>query len=218
MATSINLSNLEALELYRVALENTENQSEIAKVMSEFGYGKQALSEGKALLLETRHAFDGKKAGADDKHQAYADFAEKKQELTDLFTLHRKKAKVVFRNDVLTAEKLSIRGTLSGAYVKWLEKIKIFYSESLASEEIQKKLLRLKVTKAELEQGKKLTEKVEAARATYLIEKGESEDATKIKDLAFEKMDDWMSEFYAVAKIALEDHPQLMEALGKKVR
>jgi hypothetical protein len=27
--------------------------------------------------------------------------------------------------------------------------------------------------------------------------------------------DDWMSEFYAVAKIGLEDNPQLLEALGK---
>jgi len=51
-----------------------------------------------------------------------------------------------------------------------------------------------------------------------LREVGESQDATKIKDAAFVKMDDWMSEFYAVAKIALEDNPQLLESLGKLVR
>ena len=52
----------------------------------------------------------------------------------------------------------------------------------------------------------------------YLKEKGESQDATKIKDEVFAKLDDWMSEFYAVAKIALEDNPQLLESLGKLVR
>jgi hypothetical protein len=54
--------------------------------------------------------------------------------------------------------------------------------------------------------------------ADYLREKGESQDSTKAKDAAFAKLDDWMSEFYAVAKIALEDNPQLLESLGKFVR
>lgn len=52
----------------------------------------------------------------------------------------------------------------------------------------------------------------------YLLKKGESQDATKLKDSAFGEIDDWMSEFYAVAKIALEDNPQLLESLGKFVR
>ena len=49
-------------------------------------------------------------------------------------------------------------------------------------------------------------------------EKGESQDATKLKDTAFGELDDWMRDFYAVAKIALEDNPQLLESLGKFVR
>lgn len=49
-------------------------------------------------------------------------------------------------------------------------------------------------------------------------EKGESQDATKLKDTAFGELDDWMREFYAVAKIALEDNPQLLESLEKFVR
>ncbi|AKP50231.1 hypothetical protein [Cyclobacterium amurskyense] len=59
---------------------------------------------------------------------------------------------------------------------------------------------------------------IEAARSEYLQEKGESQDATKEKDATFAKMDDWMSEFYAVVRIGLEDNPQLLEALGKVVR
>ncbi len=39
-----------------------------------------------------------------------------------------------------------------------------------------------------------------------------------MKDAAFAKIDDWMSEFYAEAKIELEDNPQLLEALGKTVK
>jgi len=56
------------------------------------------------------------------------------------------------------------------------------------------------------------------ARAEYLREIGESQDATKAKNAAFSTIDDWMSEFYAIAEIGLEDNPQLLEALGKTVR
>ena len=45
-----------------------------------------------------------------------------------------------------------------------------------------------------------------------------AQEATKKKDAAFAKMDNWMSEFYAFARIALEDQPQLLEALGKVVK
>ena len=59
---------------------------------------------------------------------------------------------------------------------------------------------------------------VEQARAVYLKEKGETQVATQTKDAALAKIDDWMSEFFAVARIALEDQPQLLEVLGKTVR
>jgi hypothetical protein len=39
-----------------------------------------------------------------------------------------------------------------------------------------------------------------------------------LKNAAFKKLDAWMREFYAVAKVALYDTPQLMEALGKQVK
>jgi len=83
---------------------------------------------------------------------------------------------------------------------------------------IQTKLARLAITADSLTAGNTLITELEAARAEYLKEVGESQDATKAKDAAFAKMDDWMSEFYAVARIGLEDNPQLLEALGKVVK
>ena len=50
------------------------------------------------------------------------------------------------------------------------------------------------------------------------IEKGETQNATKVKDQAFTAIEKWMRKFYAVANIALEDNPQLLESLGVFVR
>ena len=66
--------------------------------------------------------------------------------------------------------------------------------------------------------GLTLIKEVEDSRAYYMKLRGISQDATKAKDAAITRMKDWMMEFFTVAKIGLEDNPQLLEALGKVVK
>jgi hypothetical protein len=218
MASRTKLTDAATLELYRVALENAETQPEIASIMAELGYDSTAIAEGKALLEETRRAYDLNKTEDDESLAAYANFSSQKEQLEGMFYIHRKKAKVIFRNDAVTAEKLAITGSMPRTYVKWLEAARKFYSVAAADTEIQGKLSRLKISADDITAANTLIADLEKARAEYLREKGESQDATKVKDAAFAKIDDWMSEFYAVARIGLEDSPQLLEALGKVVR
>jgi len=215
-----NLKQSEAatLERYRVALENVEAQTEIATIMAEFGYDSALIEEGKNLFTKTRQAYDENVKEDDETSQAYADFMMKREALEKTYSLHRKKAKVIFRKDLETMKKLVIDGSMPRAYVSWLEIVKKFYTEMLADTELQTKISRLKVTADDLSAANTLLSEMESARSKYLIEKGESQDATNIKDSAFAELDDWMSEFYAVAKIALEDNIQLLEALGVIVR
>lgn len=217
MSRNFKTSEAKTLEQYRVTFENTESQPQIASTMAEFGYDSATMAIGKAKYNETRLAFDSNKTETDEEAAAYAVFASKEDQLTKIYVEHRKKAKVVFRNDSVTADKLEITGSLPVPFVKWLETVKKFYSLALADTSIQTKLSRLKITLDELTAAQALIPAVEAARAAYLKEKGESQNATTIKDTAFANLDDWMSEFYAVAKIAMEDNPQLLEALGKVV-
>ena len=115
-------------------------------------------------------------------------------------------------------KRLELDGAMPRVYVKWLETVKKFYTEMLADTTLQENISRLKVTVEDLNAANTLVNELEAARSEYLREKGESQDATTAKDTVFSELDDWMSEFYAVAKIAMEDNIQLLEALGVIVR
>lgn len=84
--------------------------------------------------------------------------------------------------------------------------------------EIQQGLTRVRVSVEELNAANALIPELEAARSRYIQERGESQNAAKLKDAAFSQIDDWMSEFYAIAKIALEESPQLAESLDRLVR
>jgi len=211
-------SEAEILEQDRVALENAGAQPQIASIMAEFGYNAKVIAEGKAILAETRKAYDANKTEDDETSEAYSLFKKKKDELDDTYTRHRKIGNAVFRKDAVTSEKLAISRAVPRTYMRWLETIKKFYTTAFSDNDIKTKLARLKLTPNDLKAGINLISELENARAEYLREKGESQDATQIKDAAFAKQDDWMDDFYAVAKIALEDHPQLLEVLGIVVR
>jgi ribosome-associated translation inhibitor RaiA len=218
MVTKKALTEAEALEQYRVALNNVEVQPEIAGIMAEFGYDATVVAQGKSLLAETRSVYDLNKTEDDETSDAYTTFSSIKEYLEDTYTLHRKKAKVIFRTNPKILEKLEITGGKPRVYLPWLESLKRFYTVANNNENIKVKMQRLRITDDELMEATTKISELEAARANYLREKGESQSATKAKDDAFAKMDEWMRDFYAVAKIALEDKPQLLEALGKMVR
>jgi hypothetical protein len=55
---------------------------------------------------------------------------------------------------------------------------------------------------------------VEAASIAQAKERGEAQDATQARDAALEALDDWLSDFIAIAHVALEEQPQLLEKLG----
>ena len=99
-----------------------------------------------------------------------------------------------------------------------MEAIKTFYTYLQANPTILDKLLILKVLPTDITAALALITETEASRAAYLIEVGESQNATKTIDAAFGNIDLWMRDFYAVAKIALEDHPQLLESIALFVR
>jgi hypothetical protein len=65
MASHPTTSEAKTLEQYRVALENTEKQSQIAAAMAEYGYDSTKMAEGNAFYQSTRTAFDQNKVEID---------------------------------------------------------------------------------------------------------------------------------------------------------
>ena len=204
-------------EQWRVALENAELQPEIAAKMSELSYDSGKIAEGKALLAQTRQVYDTNNTEEVETTEASEKFKTDRKLLEKTFRRHRRKARVVFRKDPVMQKRLAIDDDVPGAYAKLIETVKVFYNEAAKPNALDK-LARMAITADDISAGAQLVSTVETDRANYLREVGESENATQAKDAAMATMQDWMTEFYAVARIALEDQPQLLEALGRSVK
>lgn len=218
MGSKLKQSEAAILDRSETALTNAKAQPEIASAMEESGYGPDEIAEGEAILKETQTVFTGNRTEDTEASDAYDEFDALKNNIEKQYKVHRKKAKIVFKNDPVTLQKLDIHKPEPDAYISWVDSLETFYGAITASEEIQAQLNRLKLTAEKVQQAAALIPQMKTARTKYLKEKGESEDATKAKDAAFAKLNSWMSDFYAVARIALEDNPQLLEALGITVK
>lgn len=215
MATNRSLKETEVLEKWRTSLENVTAQPTVAQAMAELGYSSEEIRKGKALYGNARDAYNDNKKEGDEASAAYKNFVHESDTLNAEYSLHRKKAKVIFRNDANAARELDIHVAKPEIYLPWIESVKKFYFNLSVNEVLSTAISKLKVTTADINAVQLQIERVEKARAEYVRELGESKDAVAAKDAAFAEAEKWMRDFYSVAHIALEDRPQLFATLFK---
>lgn len=201
-----------------MALMNSQNKDEIATILAEYTYDAEKIAEGKALYEKTVAIWKQNKIESDEQSQAYATFSALYEELDTTYSSLQKRAKVIFCKDTEILKQLGLAGSKPRTYAKFIATCEKLYEELKNSDSLLAKLAPMKITERVINEGIKLISEVKDARYSYLKEKSENQQATIDKDDALTKLDDWMDDFYAVAKIALEDEPQFLEALGITVR
>ncbi|WKS95667.1 hypothetical protein [Riemerella columbina] len=212
------LSELQYLENYRVLFTNLEEVQDLKTELADYGYDDAKIAEGKALFDHTQQLYDQNKQETAEEKEAYAQFSDAFSTLKKAYSKHRKVAKVALMKKPELWKTLALDGSLSAAYLKAMQEIKTFYQQAQSHSEAKPLLEKFKINKEAVDTQVAQIEKVETLRAKYEKEKGENQNATQQKNKAFADLSDWVREFYAVAQIALDDRPQLMESIGKFVR
>jgi hypothetical protein len=218
MALKNSNSQAEILEISRIALQNVETNPIIKPLIEALGYNTAKIDEGKALLNEAKTQFNTNKSLEDTRAKAYKDFEDLKAKIEINYSKDRKKAKIIYKQDALVLKELGIKGIVPKSYVKWLETVNLFYNLLNTDAAILAELAPLQVTQEHVTALIADLNSLEDLRAAYIQAKGNAQNATKTKNKAFKYLEKWMSDFYAVARLALEDEPQLLESLGKLVK
>lgn len=197
---------------------NLSQQPEFAGVLAEYAYGSNEIKKGRLLFDSAQMAYDDKLLKSGKESKAYQEFTLLRVSIAQCYSRFRKKAKVVFRKDKLMLDKLAVSGKMPTSYVSWFEVVQKFVDVALSNEDVGRQLARLLIGVGDLRQCNDDLVKLNDLRAIYLKEKGESQNATQIKDMCLAALDDWMREFYAVANIAMEDKPQISKYLSKEYK
>jgi hypothetical protein len=190
------------------------NHSEIQEKLNFFGYDATKLAEGQAKLdnvMElTARQIDlyGDQYGATDVfgkswEQAYSDYM-----------VVVKIMRVAFKNDIDSLKSYLATGARRRSLSGWLADARITYGNLLNNPDSLLILSGYGIARRRITEGLRQVEEIQQLHTKQLEKKGEAQQATLERDKAFDDLTNWYSDFRAVARIALYERPQLIEALG----
>jgi len=210
MANSIQNLLLQA----QTAIDNALTDDEVKGFLSVFGYDDTVLNAGKALLDEAGRLNQQQLKEYGDQYSATQEFTAKWETAKSDYTRFTKIARVAVKNDPAAYQKLGLSGTRRQSFSGLSAQMDQFYTNALADPAILSALGRFGVTQDKLSSGKQNSDAAKAASVAQQNEKGEAQQATLARDKAVDALEDWLSDFTAIARIALEEKPQLLEKLG----
>jgi hypothetical protein len=214
MSTKQTLESI--LDRARIAIENSLSNPTIQAYLAEYGYTLTKLQAGQQLYQTASDLHQRQRREYGEQIEATADRDKLWDTAHNTYMKFVKIARVSFKNNSGIATQLGIQGERKQSFSGWLLEANQFYANTLGNDSILKTLAEYGITPAKLESGKAEVQALAASNLAQEKEKGEAQEATKERDDALDSLSDWMSDFVAIARIALEPEAQLLESLGIK--
>ncbi len=196
------------------AITNSLNNQEIKSGLVEYRYDEVRLKLGKALY-DKAYVLQAKQVKEyGDQYNATDSLNEGRALANKVYTKHLKLARIALEDNRGAGESLLLSGKRKESLSGWLKQARIFYTNALKSPEVMKETAEVGLTKEALTQGKIQVLEVESRLSDQLQEMGEAQNATEERDEAFEELQEWMSKFIKICRIAFEEKSQYLEMLG----
>ncbi|MDR1089497.1 MAG: hypothetical protein LBL79_00335 [Prevotella sp.] len=205
-----------AAKLHRIeiAILGALNSPEILEKLKAYGITIERINNGKQLWDYVNHlmAIQVKEYG---KQYAATDEQEKFLTLTYAqYMILVKVSRVAFKKQPNILASLGITGMRSRSLSGWLRRARILYINLMEMPDALEMLVVYGYTVERLQKELQDVEEVENLHIKQLSGKSTAQQSTQKRDEAFDELCDWFSDFRAIARIALYDDPQLLEALG----
>lgn len=197
-----------------VAIHNALANTKIQDTLSEYGYTSDRIRQGEALYDTALAAQHTQQSEYGDQMSATAEFKQR-WEVADKSYMHLVKiARVAFKDQPGSAKRLGISGSRKQGFDGWMAQARQFYINLLSQPDLLTEMATYGITTAKLEAAQAELIAAETANFAQENEKGAAQNSTKLRDAAVDALKDWLSDFVAIARVALEEEPQLLESLG----
>ena len=218
MGSKFNETESKFMEKTRTALANSSGNAEIKTLLARCGFGEAEHAVGQKKYDNTFFLWENHKREGADKAAASAEYDAQKNDVADVLKRHRDNARELFRKDPVYLMELGVQGAFPSKYNELFDAVSRFYNCIKTNDKIQQRMARINITTEVADTQLKALAVLKNLRSKLDSETAESHDATVTKNSALIDLKEWMDEFYSIARIALYDHPQLLEALGLSVR
>ncbi|MEK6476760.1 hypothetical protein WJR50_04460 [Catalinimonas sp. 4WD22] len=208
-----SLSISKQLTSAQSAIYNAMELPGVQEKLNKYSFNARRMQEGNALLAQATLLHNAMQDSYGEKQEVSSQLNAQEKETRQLFRKHVDTVRLAFREDEATLAKFRI-DRIASRKDAWQLQASYFYTKAILHADV---LAGYQLSQEELAQNQASVEALIAIRNRRLQKKGEAEEATQQRNKVMKELNAWMKEFRTIARLALKDSPQLLEALGMKV-
>ncbi|PWE00745.1 hypothetical protein [Marinilabilia rubra] len=181
--------------------------------LSSFGYGLKEMERGRELLELLRQIDQEQEAAQSRRKQLNKEKNELYKEIQKRYMRIVKIGRIVFDHEDLVKSTLGLEGPREKQFDDWYRQVYMFCKNLLAEEKWMEVLSNYGVKKLDLKNILIDLEKLEELNTRFEHAKTLSKEMTQKKRKQLLLLQDWLSDYLKIARLALEEQPQLLEKL-----
>nr|WP_320119526.1 hypothetical protein [uncultured Marinifilum sp.] len=194
------------------------SKPEILTLLEVYGVNSEYLTKGETLYNNVEELTKSQKREQQEESQAFDTFYESKEECEINLRRTQKIVQMASRSDSNLQDRLKINAAKQRRIEDWIKQSTEFYNLLLNETEFLTAIAKFTLTVEKLTAEKNQIESLKDLRNQAMSEKGQAQEATRVRNEKMEELDDYCYELRTLATIALEGNPQLLEELGILVR
>lgn len=203
------------LNRYQTGLTNARDVPELQSRVALYGYTPHKLNQ---MLTQRQQAFDlylAQKTEYSEQYAATETFEQAWKTAHDAYMRLVRLGRVIFRDDHAVFIKLTLNEERKRSFSGWLAQADIFFTNLLNDQDALIKYDQYNTPTGAVKAAKALLDAAEQANIIQAKETGEARQSTLERDEKMDALDSAMSEFYALAELACEDAPELLDMLDR---
>ncbi len=181
--------------------------------MSSFGYGLKEMEQGRELLEAVRQIDQEQVAAQDRRKELNKERGQLQKDLQKRYMRIVKLGRIVFDENELPRKTLGLDGPREKQFDEWYRQVYMFCKNLIAEQNWLKSLNGFGVKKTDLENILDDLEKLEELNTRFEHAKNLSKEMTRKKKKKVMVLQNWLSDYLKIARLALEEKPQLLNKL-----
>ena len=202
---------------YSRSLENALNIPALADRLALYSYTHEKVSVGKELLTAVLRANELKTREYGEQYEATDTLQFTWNEIMQEVTILRGVSRVVFKEDSKSYNFLKLPGRIKRARDAATIQIDELLNNIEESQKISTALATYGFSAMRLAGIREKLITLPPLKVSQDLETAEAQQATADRDSKNDTLEDWMSDFTAIARLAVLDQPELLELIGYTV-
>lgn len=202
-----------------ILMVNSQKAEDIKDAVDKYGYDEERMAKGEALVKQLKELSEQQELQKSKKVLLFSEKKKLQQKVHKLYMKYLKLARIAFADDLIARRAMLLDGGRERTYNEWLIQVNAFVMTLLESDEHYLKAIGgYGVQKEQLVELQGMLVKLSKLSTECLIIAGELRKTTAAKQRKVIDVQNYISDFVKVARIALEYSPQSLKVLGIGVK